>query len=133
MIKNVAVHVSNSGAGSDPMKLVDGENNTGDDRHMWVGSIPAPPQCIELVFTWPVEEALAGIRVWNYNRSLIDSVKGVKEVEVTLNDRTIWSGTVARGNGRASVKNATSIKVDPEFVFEELADPEAPKPTATEA
>lgn len=71
---------------SNPSKLLDAINNTTDDKHMWLGCMPAPPLCLELAITFPSGTRIGGIRLWNYNKSLIESVKGVKEVEIFVCD-----------------------------------------------
>ena len=102
---------------SNPNKLVDFVNNTTDDKHMWLGCMPAPPKCLELAITFPSGTRIGGIRLWNYNKSLIESVKGVKEVEVFVCDLPKWHGTVNRGNGRETVANATDIPINNTFTF----------------
>jgi hypothetical protein len=76
---------------------------------------------LDIVLTFPVDTTLGGIRLWNFNKSMLESVKGFKEVELLLNDIQIWTGTVARGNGHVSVKNCTEVKVGPDFVFPSVA------------
>jgi hypothetical protein len=50
---------------------------------MWLCAMPCPPNCLELIIY--SREDIGSIRLWNYNKSLLDSVKGLKEVEVLLN------------------------------------------------
>ena len=53
---------------------------------MWTGSIPEPPSCLEIGIKLPKSNSnkITAIKIWNYNKSLLDSVKGVKEVEILI-------------------------------------------------
>ncbi|KAL7691818.1 putative protein KIAA0556 [Plasmopara halstedii] len=64
-------------------KLIDGETTTCDDTHMWLvpfesGKTP------ELRITFQTMQFFFGLRVWNYNKSLEDTYRGVKQVIVTI-------------------------------------------------
>ena len=100
---------------SNPEKLLDGVACTNDDKHMWLGPMPAPPTCLELALTYSKQEKLGGVRIWNFNKSLLDSVKGVKECEIQLNDSVMWTGTISRGNGHAMIENCTEIAISENF------------------
>jgi len=102
---------------ANPSKMVDGVARTEDEKHMWVGQMPAPPACLEIVLSYPPTEVLGGIRVWNYNKSFLDSIKGVKEVEVVLDGGLVWSGTVTRGSGDAATDYSTEISIHPDVQF----------------
>lgn len=102
---------------ANPSKMVDGVARTEDEKHMWVGQMPGPPACLEIVISYQPTEVLGGIRVWNYNKSFLDSIKGVKEVEVVLDGNLVWNGTVIRGSGDAATDYSTEIAVSPGFQF----------------
>lgn len=59
--------------------------------------MPAPPDCLEILIEIEKNINLGFLLLWNYNKSLIDSVKGIKEAEILLDDDLIWSGIVRRG------------------------------------
>ncbi|CAL8305235.1 unnamed protein product [Boreogadus saida] len=67
-------------------KLVDGHNLTTEDHHMWLVpfSSGAPPPTLTVSFPRP--QPIAGLRVWNYNKSPEDSYRGVKVIRVFLDD-----------------------------------------------
>ncbi|XP_078793926.1 katanin-interacting protein isoform X4 [Oryzias latipes] len=69
-------------------KLIDGHNVTTDDEHMWL--IPfsyGEPHILSITFTKP--QVIAGLRIWNYNKSPEDSYRGVKVVHLFLDDVAI--------------------------------------------
>ncbi|XP_062415985.1 katanin-interacting protein isoform X2 [Pungitius pungitius] len=66
-------------------KLIDGHNITTDDHNMWL--IPfsfGEPHTLKVTF--PEAQTVAGLRVWNYNKSPEDSYRGVKVVHVFMDD-----------------------------------------------
>ncbi|XP_047464632.1 katanin-interacting protein isoform X2 [Mugil cephalus] len=69
-------------------KLIDGHNITTDDQHMWL--IPfsyGDPHILNITFTKP--QTVAGLRVWNYNKSPEDSYRGVKVIHLFMDDVAI--------------------------------------------
>ncbi|XP_076154749.1 katanin-interacting protein [Alosa pseudoharengus] len=69
-------------------KLIDGQNITTDDEHMWL--IPFSPGAEHrLTVQLPTAHTLTGLRVWNYNKSPEDTYRGVKVMHVTVDDVTI--------------------------------------------
>lgn len=50
---------------------------------MWLGSVPEEGH-VEVEIIIPSDVTLGSIKIWNYNKSLIDSVKGVKDIHITL-------------------------------------------------
>lgn len=69
-----------------PEILVNGKSLTRDALNMWLGSMPDPPKTIEIEINYDDTIQLGGIKVFNYNKSLIDSVKGVKDLEILYNN-----------------------------------------------
>lgn len=45
---------------------------------------------------------LAAIKIWNYNKSVRDSTKGVRELEVFLNGEHKFGGDVKMGRGQVN-------------------------------
>ncbi|XP_056152996.1 katanin-interacting protein [Lampris incognitus] len=69
-------------------KLIDGHNITTEDQHMWL--IPfSYGEPHTLTFTFEKPQTIAGLRVWNYNKSPEDSYRGVKLVHVFMDDVAI--------------------------------------------
>lgn len=76
---------------------------------MWVCVMPLPPACLEISVTLPAVE-VGALRLWNYNKSMLDSYKGVKEMEIIINDERAWSGVIKRGGVPAdSIDHCTEI------------------------
>ncbi|XP_074475318.1 katanin-interacting protein isoform X1 [Sebastes fasciatus] len=71
-----------------PDKLIDGHNITTDDQHMWL--IPfsyGEPHTLNMTFN--KTQTVAGLRIWNYNKSPEDSYRGVKVIHVFMDDVAI--------------------------------------------
>jgi hypothetical protein len=69
-------------------KLVDGNNTTTDDRHMWLiplTMVERPYLSIDLGKPTPI----ASLRFYNYNKSLEDSFRGVKKIKIYVDDSCI--------------------------------------------
>jgi hypothetical protein len=49
---------------------------------MWTGSMPASPECLEIEIKLKKITDIGGIKIWNYNKSLIETTKGIKELEI---------------------------------------------------
>ena len=78
--------------------LIDGENRTRDDLHMWLTPfIPGQNHLIHLEFQSPTR--LAMLRIWNYNKSRIHSHRGAKNVRIELDCAPIFVGEIARASG----------------------------------
>ncbi|XP_070580044.1 protein KATNIP homolog isoform X2 [Ptychodera flava] len=69
-------------------KLIDGENVTMTDQHMWLIPFLEGDEhyiCIDLGKPTKV----SGLRVWNYNKSTEDTYRGAKLVHVTLDNHIV--------------------------------------------
>ncbi|KAM9424231.1 katanin-interacting protein [Pholidichthys leucotaenia] len=69
-------------------KLIDGHNITTDDQHMWL--IPfshGEPHILTITFS--KIETIAGLRIWNYNKSPEDSYRGVKIIHLFMDEAAI--------------------------------------------
>ncbi len=61
------------------MCLCDGYTYTTDPNHMWFCNLPLKSEdYINIELTFFATERIGGIRIWNYNKSVIDSRMGVK-------------------------------------------------------
>ncbi|GAQ84262.1 hypothetical protein KFL_001820150 [Klebsormidium nitens] len=90
-----------SGYGSDPRtvdKLLDGVNWTCDDLHHWLAPF-TPGEAVSIHVSLDDVTTLGMIRVWNYNCSRIHSFRGVRTIEVRLDDRVIFVGEVRKAPG----------------------------------
>ncbi|XP_028561316.2 katanin-interacting protein isoform X1 [Podarcis muralis] len=64
-------------------KLIDGINITMEDEHMWL--IPfSPGEAHVVTIHFTRAESVAGLRIWNYNKSPEDTYRGAKVVHVSL-------------------------------------------------
>uniref|UniRef100_A0A670ZCY2 Katanin interacting protein n=1 Tax=Pseudonaja textilis TaxID=8673 RepID=A0A670ZCY2_PSETE len=64
-------------------KLIDGKNITMEDNHMWlIPFCPGEDHLVTIHFTQV--ENIAGLRIWNYNKSPEDTYRGAKMVQVWL-------------------------------------------------
>lgn len=124
-IKNQGFSGSISPATMTTKALVNGEKFTCDHRNMWVGHLPppqTPPVYLEIIIHFQSGTELSALKVWNYNKSVRDSTKGVREVEVFLNNEIKYEGTVRMGRGQTDVDFSQLI------TFREVAvEQEAPK------
>ncbi|XP_059893753.1 katanin-interacting protein [Gadus macrocephalus] len=93
-------------------KLVDGHNLTTEDHHMWLVpfSSGAPPPTLTVSFPRP--QPIAGLRVWNYNKSPEDSYRGVKVIRMFLDDVAISPAAgflVRKGLGHCHFDSAQEV------------------------
>ena len=76
---------------------------------------------------------IGGIKIWNYNKGVLDCTKGVYELQIILNDAIKWKGQLSPGKGQVNVDYAKAIilKDNPEAGFElpkeDIPVPEQPK------
>ncbi|KAI4877858.1 hypothetical protein NFI96_032693 [Prochilodus magdalenae] len=64
-------------------KLFDGQNITTDDEHMWL--IPFSPSSDHtLTIEFSQSQTIAGLRIWNYNKSPEDSYRGLRALRVCV-------------------------------------------------
>ncbi|CAI5791774.1 Uncharacterized protein PODLI_1B000179 [Podarcis lilfordi] len=64
-------------------KLIDGINISMEDEHMWL--IPfSPGEAHVVTIHFTQAESVAGLRIWNYNKSPEDTYRGAKVVHVSL-------------------------------------------------
>ncbi|CAI7996588.1 Katanin-interacting protein [Geodia barretti] len=75
--------------------LLDGVHHTNDDLHMWLAPFtPSQPHTITISLSSPT--SLAVVRVWNYNKSRIHSYRGVRDMEMWLDQQLIFRGEIRR-------------------------------------
>ena len=63
--------------------LVNGEKYTCEHRNMWIGSLPlpqTPPVFLEIVVYYSKDTDLSAVKIWNYNKSIRDSTKGIRDI-----------------------------------------------------
>jgi len=100
--------------------LINGEYQTIEEENMWFSQMPAPPECLEICIFFDRGFELGGLSIWNYNRSLIESVKGIKEMEVLLNNELKWNGVLRKGVGNEFEEYREEIKIKEDFDFSRM-------------
>lgn len=79
-------------------KLFSGPFRTHDDHHIWSCDWdPGVPLQIHITFHSSIRLAL--LRFWNYNKSRIHSYRGVKNVQVRLDNQIVFKGEIAKASG----------------------------------
>ncbi|KAI5638468.1 hypothetical protein NE865_08934 [Phthorimaea operculella] len=78
--------------------VADGVVRTRDEKHAW--TTPAPrgiPIALSVLLSKSCKIAL--LRIWNYNKSRIYSARGVRLVQIRLDDQVVFHGEIARSSG----------------------------------
>lgn len=81
-----------------PDKLFDQVNLTRDDLHVWLAPF-TPNQAHTVTVDFEGHVAISMIRIWNYNKSRLASSRGVKDLEILLDDQPIFVGEVRQAPG----------------------------------
>lgn len=77
LIQNIKVMNSPLANQHQILRLCDGYTYTTDDKHMWFCHLPTnTDEQIILEMKFLASDKIGGIRIWNYNKSLIDSKIG---------------------------------------------------------
>ena len=91
---------------------------------MWFCQFPTYPKCAWIFIGFSSKYDVGALRIWNYNKSSIDATKGVKELEIFLNEQPKWYGPVKCGVGNEESEYCTTIYLTKdEFVLPFLAGP----------
>lgn len=106
-------------------KLINGAKLTKDEKQMWLGYLPLPPKHLEIQIRVTNTVALGGLKIWNYNKSSFDCTKGVFQIQVVLNDKLAWEGSLDPGRGYTNKDYAKAIKFanDVNLPTEEVLEP----------
>lgn len=79
-------------------KLFDQVNLTRDDLHVWLAPFtPNQAHTVTIDFEGTVEVSM--IRIWNYNKSRLQSSRGVKDLEILLDGSPIFVGEIRKAPG----------------------------------
>eukprot|EP00931_Biecheleriopsis_adriatica_P060466 TRINITY_DN36321_c0_g1_i1.p1 TRINITY_DN36321_c0_g1~~TRINITY_DN36321_c0_g1_i1.p1 ORF type:complete len:1561 (+),score=282.18 TRINITY_DN36321_c0_g1_i1:78-4685(+) len=81
-----------------PDKLFDQVNLTRDDLHVWLAPF-SPGRAHTITVDLERKTEICMIRVWNYNKSRLHSSRGVRQLEILLDDHPIFIGEVRRAPG----------------------------------
>eukprot|EP01135_Chromosphaera_perkinsii_P011068 Nk52_evm27s2325 gene=Nk52_evmTU27s2325 len=94
-------------------RLFNGRSKTTQSRFMWTVSFVYGDE-IFIVIKVPREFQLAYAKIWNYNKSLNDIQKGVKDCSVFHKERKIWGGILCKGCGNNVFDYSTEISLQHE-------------------
>ena len=83
-------------------KLINGMKLTRDEKNMWLGYLPTPPSTLEIQIRYDKNIQIGGIKIWNYNKGIIDCTKGVFQMQILLNDSIKWTGTMQPGKSKTN-------------------------------
>ena len=61
------------------------------------------------MFFLPEAASLGAIRIWNFNRSLLDSSKGIRKARVLLGAVEVWVGELKKASGDTESDYTTTI------------------------
>ena len=87
---------------------------------MWLCNYPHELITPEIVINCHLEHGIGGLRIWNYNKGIKDTINGVKELEVYINGEPKWFGLVNRGTGNIWEEYYTQIKIKKRVVLPRL-------------
>jgi len=115
-------------------KLINGIKLTKDEKQMWLGYLPMPPNRLEILIRFDKSVQVGGIKIWNYNKGILDCTKGVYEVAILLNDELKWTGQLSPGKGQVNCDYSKAIILkdtpgDFKLPVEEVAEPAPGQPT----
>ncbi|KAL3692610.1 hypothetical protein R1sor_006261 [Riccia sorocarpa] len=94
-------------------RLLNGIVNTTREKNMWICRLPpAGDPRLEIHIQVPDSDIVLGyLKVWNYNRSMGDASKGVREMQLYVDGELMWQGMVAKGCGNRVFDYSTRISL----------------------
>lgn len=84
---------------------------------MWLGFLPSPPHHLEIHIFYDKSVIVEGIKIWNYNKGILDCTKGVQQLQILLNQELKWEGKLEPGKGIIDQDYSKKIKFNPAFNF----------------
>uniref|UniRef100_A0A094ZGI2 KATNIP domain-containing protein n=1 Tax=Schistosoma haematobium TaxID=6185 RepID=A0A094ZGI2_SCHHA len=82
------------------INLIDGINWTKNDKHMWLTTFHYNKRhLIEITLPKWIQSSIGLIRIWNYNKSYIDSYCGVKDLIIYLDNQPIFYNEIHKATG----------------------------------
>lgn len=96
--------------------MINDQYLTNNAQNMWLSSLPPSPLKIEIDIQF--ETAVGALKIYNYNKSLIDSGKGVKEIQVKVNFADFtneFTCEIKKSSGNDMTDYGTLIKIRNDF------------------
>lgn len=104
--------------------MFDGNYRTHDEDYIWKSKFNEKPIELKIEFENAIQLGL--IRIWNYNKSRIYTYRGVKDLELYLDDVKIFDGLITKANGELKGSldqfGDVSIKVFHTIIGEQFSD-----------
>ena len=91
-------------------KLLDGINDSTDEKHMWLAprtQHPEAPNTLSIDLGAPAQ--LAGLRVWNYNKSPEDALRGARTVRVSVDGTVLGCVELRRAAGCDGIDSSQTL------------------------
>jgi protein JBTS26 len=112
------------------LNLLDEVNFTRDDLHVWLaphGSTLTPklPHVASITIEFEQLTTLSMIRIWNFNKSRTHCYRGVRQVQISLNSRVLYEGTIRMAPGLLSSADDCSdliVFCNEKSVFKRILD-----------
>eukprot|EP00611_Tribonema_gayanum_P005860 TRINITY_DN1507_c0_g1_i11.p1 TRINITY_DN1507_c0_g1~~TRINITY_DN1507_c0_g1_i11.p1 ORF type:complete len:1829 (-),score=295.25 TRINITY_DN1507_c0_g1_i11:255-4994(-) len=95
----------------EPANLLDGNTQTLEQRHMWKAPFSAATGCT-LQIDLGRYRAVAGIILWNYNRSDEDASIGARLIQLELDGSVLTQAIIRRAPGSSTIDYGQLIKLD---------------------
>ena len=111
-------------------RLSDSYTQTNDPDHMWFCNLPLlSEEHVSIELTFQAQDRIGFIRVWNYNKTVIDAKMGVKQTNVYLDGSLIYQGSIRQGTGSPIADYSHHIPV----LYHDEPDVEFIRPTKQDA
>uniref|UniRef100_A0A914W5S6 KATNIP domain-containing protein n=1 Tax=Plectus sambesii TaxID=2011161 RepID=A0A914W5S6_9BILA len=81
-----------------PENLLNGNNRTKDETSLWMTKFDIDSPVV-VTINFREDQSIAMIRIWNYNKSRVHAARGVRQLEITLDDKLIFKGEISRADG----------------------------------
>lgn len=78
-------------------RLFNGKTFTVDESEMWYCALPKDGKPVEIEVN--CKQLIGAVRIWNYNKSLLEIDKGVRKAEIEVKGTKVWEGEISKGNG----------------------------------
>lgn len=111
-INNGYVDVKNSVKCFNPNRLVNGKKHSLENKELWVSTFPSPMKYIRIYVRIPKWIKVCGMKIWNYPKAGLESLKGTKRAEVRLNGEKVWRGNLSRGDSSTEIAFLAGFKVN---------------------